>query len=57
MRDFDYSNEVEKTKKRIKWLREQLIESQHHECYNLTEQIKEELKDAEKELAELTGLR
>jgi len=57
MHGFDYNIKIEKTKRRIKWLREQLIESQHHECYNLTERIKEELKDAEKELAELAGLR
>ena len=50
-------SKVEKTKKRIEWLRVQLIASQHHECYNLTEQIKEELKDAEDELAKLVGLR
>ena len=44
MRDFDYSSKVEKTKKRIEWLKVQLIASQHHECYNLTEQIKKNSK-------------
>ena len=57
MHSFDYNNEIEKTKRRIEWLRIQITESQHHECYDITEQLKSRLEKTERDLERLVSLR
>lgn len=57
MPKYDHVDIIKQTENRIDWLREQLIASQQHSCFDVTESIKNRLKIEEKELEELYSMR
>lgn len=57
MSKYDHADNIKQTENRIDWLREQLIASQQHSCFDVTESIKNRLELEEKELEELYSMR